>query len=93
LQNSIIHYTHRDIDSVMKKSIAWTKKEAELFFEANHPSVKIKNLLSVFIRKFFQKYFAQKGFLEGTEGLIESVIQAVNRLMIYIYLWEMQQKK
>ncbi len=89
-QNSFIHLTHRDLISVLEKSYQWTKMEAELFYQAGHKPVKVRNLFSVTIKKFNQKYFKQKGYREGVEGFIESMIQAINRFMVYVHLWQLQ---
>lgn len=92
LKNPLIHLTHRDFITNLYKGIEWTEMEARLFYQAKHPPVKIKNLLSVFVRKFWQKYIAQKGYKEGIEGFMESVIQSFNRFMVYVHLWQIQQK-
>jgi glycosyltransferase involved in cell wall biosynthesis len=92
LNNQIIHLTHRDLVSGLQKSYQWTEMEAQLFHQAGHKKVKIKNLLSVMVKTFFKKYIKQKGYKEGIEGFIESTIQAINRFMVYVNLWQMQQK-
>ncbi|NMB56899.1 glycosyltransferase family 2 protein [Candidatus Beckwithbacteria bacterium] len=92
LENSLVHFTHRDFVSGLKKSYQWTRMEAQLFYNASHPPVKVKNLVSVFVKKFWQKYISQKGYQEGVEGFIESLVQAINRFMVYVLLWEMQQE-
>jgi glycosyltransferase involved in cell wall biosynthesis len=88
----LIHFTHRDLISGLKKSYNWTHMEAELFFEANHPPVTWWRLGKVTLAEFCKRYFKQKGFTHGTEGFIESAVQAWNRFMVYEQLWELQQK-
>ncbi len=91
LKGYLSHYTHRDMVSGLKKSINWTSIEAKLMLDVNHPPVTWWRLIKVTIFEFIKKYFIQRGFTHGTEGLIESSVQAWNRFMVYEQLWEMQQ--
>ena len=92
LKAQIIHLTHRDLVSGLKKSYQWTQLEAQLFYQAQHKPVKTRNLFSVILKTFFYKYFKQKGYRHGIEGFIESAVQAINRFMVYVNLWQLQQK-
>jgi len=92
LEGGLIHLTHRNLDSVLKKSSQWTRFEAELFAKTDHPKITWPRLFKIFITAFWQKFIMQKGFKDGTEGFIESMVQAWNRFMVYEQLWEMQQK-
>ncbi|MGI5828167.1 MAG: glycosyltransferase family 2 protein [Patescibacteria group bacterium] len=90
--NPLLHYTHRDLMSGLRKSMSWTVMEAQLLFEADHPKISWWRLGKVSLEAFIRKYIKERGFTEGTEGFIESFVQAWNRFMVYEQLWEMQQK-
>ncbi|PIP53377.1 hypothetical protein COX08_01320 [Candidatus Beckwithbacteria bacterium CG23_combo_of_CG06-09_8_20_14_all_34_8] len=92
LSGEIIHLTHRDLISGLKKSYQWTKFEAELFNQTDHPKITWPRLLKIFNQTFWQKFIKQGGIKQGTEGFIESMVQAWNRFMVYEQLWELQQK-
>ncbi len=92
LQQQLIHLTHRDLFSGLRKSFSWTKMEARLLYQAHHPPVTWWRLAKVTMEMFIKKYFGQSGWKQGTPGFIESVVQAWNRFMVYEQLWEMQQK-
>ena len=92
LSEPLIHFTHRDLVSGLKKSYNWTRMEAELFMDAGHPPITWWRLAKVTMSAFHKKYFKEKGYTHGTEGFIESAVQAINRFMVYEQLWEMQQK-
>ncbi|NMC36442.1 glycosyltransferase family 2 protein [Candidatus Beckwithbacteria bacterium] len=91
LQNPLIHLTHRDLESGLKKSYEWTKMEAQLFVKAKHPPITWWRLAKVTLSAFLKKYLVQGGYKAGTAGFVESAVQAWNRFMVYEQIWEMQQ--
>lgn len=92
LDGFLLHYTHRDLSSMLAKTIEWSKIEAELRFKAGHPQMVWWRFLRVMTTAFFDWYIRQKGFKAGTVGLIESLYQAFSMFITYARLWETQQK-
>lgn len=92
LKNPLIHLTHRNIGSCLEKGLKWTRLEARLFYKAKHPPVTWWRLLKVAGQEFFKRAILLQGFKDGFVGIVEAMVQAINRLMVYIQLWEMQQK-
>ncbi|MEA3355663.1 MAG: glycosyltransferase family 2 protein [Patescibacteria group bacterium] len=92
LENHLIHFTHKSLVEGLRKSIDWTKVEANEFIKSNHPPVKWWHLLKAMVKEFFFRYFKKKGFLDGYIGFTESLIQSINRFFVYQQIWEMQQK-
>lgn len=92
LDNHLTHFTHRSLVDGLKKSIVWTKFEADAFLEKNHPPVKWWHLVKVMSKEFFFRYFRKKGFLDGYIGFMESLTQAINKFFICQQIWEGQQK-
>ncbi|HEY4876449.1 MAG TPA: glycosyltransferase family 2 protein [Puia sp.] len=86
----INHYTHRDLASMLNKTIQWSKIEAELRFNANHPQMSWWRFFRVIVTAFYDSYIKQKGYKVGTTGLIESMFQAYSMFITYARLWEMQ---
>lgn len=89
----LLHYTHRDLSSMLRKTIEWSKVEAELRFKADHPKMTWWRFPRVMIGEFFKYYIKQKGFKAGAVGLIESLYQAFSIFITYARLWELQQKE
>jgi len=89
----IQHYTHQDLTSMLNKTIQWSKIEAELRLNANHPSLSWWRFYRVMITAFYDSYIKQKGYKVGTAGLIESMFQSFSMFITYARLWELQQKK
>ena len=88
----LLHYTHRDLSSMVKKTMLWSGIEANLRYKANHPRVTWWRFPRVMLTAFYDSYIRQKGYKVGTVGVIESVYQAFSIFITYARLWELQQK-
>ena len=42
--------------------------------------------------EFYRRAFKYQGYKDGMPGLIEALVQAINRMIVYIQVWELQQK-
>lgn len=93
LDGFLLHYTHRDLSSMVKKTIEWSKIEAELRFKANHPKMSAWRFFRVMLTAFYGSYIKQKGYKAGTAGLIESMYQSFSMFITYARLWELQNAK
>lgn len=93
LNGYILHFTHRNLSSMLDKTIEWSKTEAELRFDANHPKMTWWRFPRVMITVFLDYYIRQGGYKIGTAGFVESVYQAFSIFITYARLWELQQKK
>lgn len=88
----LLHYTHRDLTSMVAKTIEWSEIEAQLRFKSNHPQMTWWRFLRVMATAFINYYVKQGGWKAGTVGLIESMYQAFSIFITYARLWELQQK-
>ncbi|NCN45660.1 MAG: hypothetical protein COU63_03300 [Candidatus Pacebacteria bacterium CG10_big_fil_rev_8_21_14_0_10_36_11] len=92
LHSPLIHLTHRSTEENLIKSANWTKLEAELLFKANEKPVALLTIFRKGIMEFFRRAIFKKGYKDGMAGLIEAVVQGINRMIVYIQVWELQQK-
>lgn len=92
LKNYLLHYTHQNLSSMIKKTNQWSEIEAELLFKANHPEMTWWRFLRVMLIKFWNSYIGQGGWKVGVPGLIESIYQSFSYFIVYAKLWEKQQK-
>lgn len=92
LNGFLLHYTHRDLSSMLKKTIQWSSIEAELRLREDHPKMTWWRFLRVATTAFFDSYIKQSGWKAGTAGLIESIYQSFSMFITYAKLWELQQK-
>lgn len=92
LDGYLLHYTHRDLASMVSKTIEWSKVEAELRYKSGHPRMSWWRFIRVMLTTFFDSYLKQEGWKAGTIGLIESMYQSFSIFITYARLWEMQNK-
>lgn len=89
----ILHFTHRDLTSMLNKTIEWSKIEAELRLKAGHPQMSQWRFFRVMFTAFYDSYVKQKGYKVGTAGLIESIFQSYSMFITYARLWELQKNQ
>lgn len=92
-KNSLLHLTHRDIDQIVLKSLEWSKIDAKLRLDANHPKMSGWRFVRIFICEMFNQGIMRKGFFNGTVGVMDSILQAFSLYMTYVRLWQLQQPK
>lgn len=92
LDGFLLHFTHRDLESMVVKTIAWSQAEAMLRFKANHPQITWWRIPRVMLTAFIKSYILQGGYKAKTVGLIESIYQAFSIFITYAKLWEIQNK-
>ena len=42
--------------------------------------------------EFIRRGILKQGYRDGTEGWIESIVQGINKMLVYVQLWERQRK-
>lgn len=92
LHSPLIHLTHRSTEDNLRKSAEWTKLEAELLYKAGEKPVTLLTLFRKGLMEFFRRAVSKKGYRDGMAGLVEAVVQGLNRMIVYIQVWELQQK-
>jgi len=92
LDTRLLHLTHKDVVSGLIKTANWTPIEASELFLANTPKVTFLTLVRKGWMEFFRRAVVRKGYKDGITGLVEAVIQGINRVLVYIQVWELQQK-
>lgn len=92
LEGYILHFTHRDLESMLNKTIEWSSTESLLRFNAGHPKMTWWRFPRVMISAFLNSYIKQKGYKAGTAGMVESIYQAFSIFVTYAKLWELQNK-
>lgn len=93
LEGLLLHYTHRDLASMVDKTLVWSKTEAKLRFDSNHPKIAWWRFPRVMIPAFINSYIIQGGWKVGAVGLVESIYQAFSIFITYAKLWELQNAK
>lgn len=92
LQQPLIHLTHRSTKDNLHKSAEWTGIEAELLYKSGIKPVTLFTLIRKGVMEFIRRDFIKQGNKNGMVGHVEALVQAMNRVMVYIQVWELQQK-
>jgi len=90
LSGFLLHYTHRDLHTMLAKTITWSSAEAKLRYDAHHSQMTWWRFFRVMYSSFFDSYISQKGYKAGVMGLVESIYQSFSMFVTYAKLWEMQ---
>lgn len=93
ISSPILHNTHRNLSQMIEKTNKWSDIEARLRFDAHHPKMSWWRFPRVMIPAFFRSYMKEKGYRNGTAGVIESIYQAYSMFITYAKLWELQRRK
>lgn len=93
INSKVLHFTHRNLSQMVEKTNKWSNIEAELRFHAHHPQMSWWRFPRVMMPAFFRSYISEKGYRNGTAGVIESIYQAYSMFITYAKLWELQRKK
>lgn len=92
IEEPLVHLTHRNLFDGLRKSAEWTDIEAHLLLEARHPKVGPLRLIKIVIFDFFHRVVIKLAWKDGAEGMVEAMVQTMNRFLVYARLWELQQK-
>ena len=92
LDGYLLHYTHRDLTSMLEKTNEWSEIEARLRLDSHHPQMIWWRFFRVLLTGFYDSYIRQSGWKAGTAGLVESMYQGFSLFITYAKLWEMQEK-
>jgi glycosyltransferase involved in cell wall biosynthesis len=90
LKNDLLHYTHRNLNSMLQKTLVWTDMEADALFKAHHPPVVWWRFPRMMLTKFWQRLIKQQMWRDGTVGWISVIFECFDTFIIYARLWEKQ---
>ncbi|MFA7301551.1 MAG: glycosyltransferase family 2 protein [Candidatus Shapirobacteria bacterium] len=93
LKNDLLHFTHRDLYSMLDKTNSWTDMEAQNLFENNHPPVYWWRFPRMMLTKFWERAIKESMWKDGTVGWISIIFEMFDTFIIYAKLYELQQKK
>lgn len=91
LKNDLLHYTHRDLRSMLSKTNSWTDMEAQALFEGKHPMVVWWRFPRMMLTKFWERAIKQQMWRDGTIGWVSVVFEMFDTFVIYAKLYELQQ--
>ena len=90
LKNDLLHYTHRNLTSMIQKTLVWTDMEAQALFDSHHPPVYWWRFPRMIFTKVWERLIRQQMWRDGTVGWISVIFEAFDTFIIYARLWEKQ---
>lgn len=92
LHTPLEHFTHRNTRDNLLKTADWTPIEAALLAESLQEPVTFFTILRKGVMECIRRGIFKQGYKDGTAGMIEALVQGINRSLVYIQVWELQQK-
>lgn len=89
LSAPLVHMTYRDVSDYLKRMEKYSSLAAEEMLNSGRDA----GLTDIFFRPtytFFKMYVLRRGFLDGTAGVVLSILYASYTLAKYAKLWEMK---
>ena len=93
LKSNLLHFTHRDLTSMLNKTLVWTDMEAQALFQNNHPPVVWWRFIRMMLTKIWERLIKQQMWRDGATGFISVLFETYDTFIIYARLWEIQQKQ
>ena len=93
IKSDITHYTHRNLTSMINKTLVWSDTEARALFKSNHPPVVWWRFIRMMLTKLWERLIKQQMWRDGQVGWISAIFESYNTFLIYARLWELQQKQ
>lgn len=91
--SDLFHYTHRDLTSMVNKTLVWTDTEAQALFKSGHPPVVWWRFIRMMLTKAWERLIKQQMWRDGQVGWVSVIFEVFNTFLVYARLWELQQKQ
>ncbi|MEK7597845.1 MAG: glycosyltransferase family 2 protein [Patescibacteria group bacterium] len=92
IKNSLIHYFHEDLSSMVKKTVIFEDIESDLLYKAGKKTT-TRTFFRKFLSELYRRLIKNFGFLDETFGVIESIYQAFSKTFTYLFLYEKSRLK
>jgi glycosyltransferase involved in cell wall biosynthesis len=89
---SVIHENYESVSQFIQKMNRYATDEAKHMHEDDRVRFRSCDLIKKPVSEFIHRYFLRKGYKDGMEGFVFSVLMAIYRFSIYAKLWEIQKR-
>ena len=93
LKGDILHNTHPSIHHSLEKMARCNHWIALERIQRGHKKVRWYDLIIHPFAAFSKKFFSKIGFLDGLYGFILALLDVVNKLSLYLAIWDLQHEK
>lgn len=91
LKNSKIHNSHLSVNDFIGANDLYSSLEAQSYF-SNNVKFSLWKMFWESLLEFFIRFIYKKGFLDGSKGFILAYLMGIYKLVVWIKLWELEQK-
>jgi glycosyltransferase involved in cell wall biosynthesis len=84
------HFTHRDVESMLRKTVVFGEVQARELAALGHPPVTAAKLARVVVGELYRRLVRGRAWRDGTEGVIESFYQPFSLFCVHVMLWQRQ---
>lgn len=89
---SIIHHSYSTISEYLKKIDRYSDHLKEVVLSKGQ-KFSVTDLITKPIDEFNNQFFARRGYKDGIHGLVLSLLQSFTELVLYLKLWESEEKR
>src|SRR3989344_2123472 len=75
LQNSLVHFSHRNLESMLYKTLLFTEYEVDLRVKNGHPPIVVWRFIRVMFTEFWTRFIKLGAWRDGVEGVIDGIFQ------------------
>lgn len=90
LNNTIIHFTNKNLYHAIEKANKYSSLEA--LEKHKTKKVSVFSILFKPLFELYQHFIARKGYKDGVYGFLVSLIHALTKLMVLSKIWELNHK-
>lgn len=92
LNYSFAHFSHRSIKHNVAKTNNYADVQAGEMLAAGYPKIRKRTLFRVIFNEFWLRMIKKQAWRDGMPGIIEGLYQPFSLFVVYVRLWELQQK-
>ncbi len=90
LSHQMVHFSHRDLSTMVDKTLLYTGYESQLRLKSKHPPIVWWRFIRVMATEFWIRFIKFQAARDGVEGVIDGLFQVFNTFIIYARVWEAQ---
>lgn len=91
LKHDLLHYTHESFEKTIAKINHYSSLTAEE--KSSRKKITALNLFLNPVAAFFTHYFIKRGFTDGVQGFMVSVMHSMTNMMTYLKIYEIQKRE
>lgn len=87
-QYSMRHYNYSSVEDYIARLNRYTSLTAEEHSQEVQAEFSGKHMIDTFSQEFDRRFFAEKGYLDGTHGISLALLQSMYQLVTQLKIWQ-----